>query len=82
MNLISVAAAYGVVTAVFQLGWGASLIGLDESIPIVSFVLNGDPVVKEFAVSLAAVIALIAADPAPAMKRSRPCHVSAPSSES
>jgi len=38
MNLISVAAAYGVVTAVFQLGWGASLIGLDESIPIVSFV--------------------------------------------
>jgi RND superfamily putative drug exporter len=38
MNLISVAAAYGVVTAVFQLGWGASLIGLDHSIPIVSFV--------------------------------------------
>jgi putative drug exporter of the RND superfamily len=26
------------VTAVFQLGWGASLIGLDHSIPIVSFV--------------------------------------------
>jgi RND superfamily putative drug exporter len=38
MNLISVAAAYGVVTAVFQLGWGSSLIGLDEPIPIVSFV--------------------------------------------
>jgi putative drug exporter of the RND superfamily len=38
MNLISVAAAYGVVTAVFQLGWGSSLIGLDHSIPIVSFV--------------------------------------------
>ncbi len=38
MNLISVAAAYGVVTAVFQLGWGSSLIGLDSSIPIVSFV--------------------------------------------
>jgi putative drug exporter of the RND superfamily len=38
MNLLSVAAAYGVVTAVFQLGWGSSLIGLDESIPIVSFV--------------------------------------------
>ena len=38
MNLLSVAAAYGVVTAVFQLGWGASLIGLDQSIPIVSFV--------------------------------------------
>ncbi len=38
MNLLSVAAAYGVVTAVFQWGWAASLIGLDHSIPIVSFV--------------------------------------------
>jgi putative drug exporter of the RND superfamily len=38
MNLLSVAAAYGVVTAVFQKGWGAGLIGLDHSIPIVSFV--------------------------------------------
>jgi putative drug exporter of the RND superfamily len=38
MNLISVAAAYGVVTAVFQLGWGVSLVGLDHSVPIVSFV--------------------------------------------
>jgi RND superfamily putative drug exporter len=38
MNLLSVAAAYGVVTAVFQLGWGSSLVGLDHSIPIVSFV--------------------------------------------
>jgi RND superfamily putative drug exporter len=38
MNLLSVAAAYGVVTAVFQLGWGSSLIGLDHSIPIISFV--------------------------------------------
>jgi RND superfamily putative drug exporter len=38
MNLISVAAAYGIVTAVFQFGWGAELIGLDHAIPIVSFV--------------------------------------------
>jgi RND superfamily putative drug exporter len=38
MNLLSVAASYGVLTAVFQWGWGASLIGLDHSIPIVSFV--------------------------------------------
>jgi len=38
MNLLSVAASYGVVTAVFQWGWGISLIGLDHSIPIVSFV--------------------------------------------
>jgi putative drug exporter of the RND superfamily len=37
-NLLSVAAAYGVLTAVFQKGWGATLIGLDGSIPIVSFV--------------------------------------------
>ncbi|HEU4656180.1 MAG TPA: MMPL family transporter [Capillimicrobium sp.] len=38
MNLLSIGAAYGVVTAVFQEGWGASLIGLEETIPIVSFV--------------------------------------------
>jgi RND superfamily putative drug exporter len=37
-NLLSVAAAYGVVTFVFQEGHGASLIGLDGAIPIVSFV--------------------------------------------
>jgi RND superfamily putative drug exporter len=38
MNLLSVAAAYGVLTFVFQEGHGASLIGLDGGIPIVSFV--------------------------------------------
>jgi RND superfamily putative drug exporter len=38
MNLISVAAAYGVLTLVFQEGVGASLIGLDEAIPVVSYV--------------------------------------------
>jgi RND superfamily putative drug exporter len=38
MNLLSVAASYGVLTAVFEKGWGSSLIGLDHSIPIVSFV--------------------------------------------
>jgi RND superfamily putative drug exporter len=38
MNLLSVAASYGVLTAVFQLGWFHSLIGLDHAIPIVSFV--------------------------------------------
>ena len=38
MNLLSVAAAYGVVTFVFQEGHGAKLIGLDGGIPIVSFV--------------------------------------------
>ena len=38
MNLLSIGAAYGVVVAVFQWGWGASLIGLDGTVPIVSFV--------------------------------------------
>ena len=36
-NLLSVAAAYGVVVAVFQKGIGASLIGSDSGIPIISF---------------------------------------------
>jgi putative drug exporter of the RND superfamily len=36
-NLLSVAAAYGVVVAVFQDGVGASLIGADSGIPIISF---------------------------------------------
>jgi RND superfamily putative drug exporter len=38
VNLLSVGAAYGIVTAVFQDGHGASGIGLDGAIPIVSFV--------------------------------------------
>jgi len=37
MNLVSVAAAYGIITFVFQEGHGASLIGLDGSVPVVSF---------------------------------------------
>ena len=38
MNLISVGAAYGVLTLVFQEGFAINLIGLDGSIPVVSFV--------------------------------------------
>jgi RND superfamily putative drug exporter len=38
MNLLSVAAAYGVLVAVFEKGWGLGLIGLDHTTPIVSFV--------------------------------------------
>ena len=34
LNLISIAAAYGVLVAVFQWGWGAGLIGLEETVPI------------------------------------------------
>lgn len=37
MNLLSIGAAYGLVTAVFQEGWGASLIGLEGPVPVVSF---------------------------------------------
>ena len=38
MNLVSIGAAFGVVSAVFEKGWGASLVGLDGEVPIVSFV--------------------------------------------
>jgi len=34
MNLLSIGAAYGVVVAVFQWGWGANLIGVDRTTPI------------------------------------------------
>jgi len=36
-NLLSIGAAYGVVVAVFQWGWGASLIGAESDVPIISF---------------------------------------------
>src|SRR5690606_36155067 len=38
MNLLGIGAAYGAVVAVFQWGWGGGLIGVDEPVPIVSFV--------------------------------------------
>ena len=37
-NLLSIGAAYGVVTAVFQEGIGASLVGADSGVPVVSFI--------------------------------------------
>lgn len=37
-NLLSIAAAYGVVVAVFQWGWAASLLGVGGEVPIVAFV--------------------------------------------
>jgi putative drug exporter of the RND superfamily len=37
-NLLSIGAAYGVIVAVFQWGWGASLLGVDSDTPIISFV--------------------------------------------
>jgi putative drug exporter of the RND superfamily len=37
MNLLSVGAAYGVLVAVFQKGWGVHALGLPHAIPIVSY---------------------------------------------
>jgi len=34
LNLLSVAAAYGVLVAVFQWGWGSGLVGLDHTGPV------------------------------------------------
>ena len=38
LNLLSVGAAYGVVVAVFQFGWGSQLFGIDQDLPIPAFV--------------------------------------------
>jgi RND superfamily putative drug exporter len=38
MNLLSIGAAYGVLVAVFNWGWGRGVIGLDETVTIASFV--------------------------------------------
>jgi uncharacterized membrane protein YdfJ with MMPL/SSD domain len=38
MNLLAIAAAYGVVVAVFQWGWGKGLIGLEHTVPVNPFV--------------------------------------------
>jgi RND superfamily putative drug exporter len=37
MNLLSIGAAFGLVVAVFQWGWGAGLVGVEGTGPIVSF---------------------------------------------
>ncbi len=37
MNLLSIGAAFGIVVAVFQNGWGASIIGVDQTGPIIAF---------------------------------------------
>ena len=38
LNLLSIGASYGVLVMVFQWGWGKELIGLEATVPIVSFV--------------------------------------------
>ncbi|WP_199714778.1 MMPL family transporter [Micromonospora radicis] len=38
VNLLSVAAAYGVLTMVFQWGWGGQLLGVDHPVPVSTWV--------------------------------------------
>lgn len=38
LNLLSIGAAYGIMVTVFQWGWGGALIGLEATVPIVSFI--------------------------------------------
>jgi putative drug exporter of the RND superfamily len=38
LNLLSIGAAYGVIVAIFQWGWGASLIGIPTTLPIPAYV--------------------------------------------
>ncbi len=38
LNLLSIGAAYGVIVAVFQWGWGGALLGVGEKVPIESYV--------------------------------------------
>jgi len=38
LNLLSIGAAYGVIVAVFQWGWGRSAFGVSENVPIESYV--------------------------------------------
>jgi RND superfamily putative drug exporter len=38
INLLSIGASYGVLVAVFQWGWGSSLLGVPQPVPIVAYV--------------------------------------------
>jgi RND superfamily putative drug exporter len=38
LNLFSIAAAYGVLVAAFQWGWGRALLGMNENVPIEAYV--------------------------------------------
>jgi RND superfamily putative drug exporter len=38
LNLLSIGASFGVMVMVFQWGWGADLIGLETTVPIVPFI--------------------------------------------
>jgi RND superfamily putative drug exporter len=41
MNLLGIAASYGVIVAVFQWGWAIDIIGLEQTVPIISFLPMG-----------------------------------------
>jgi len=38
LNLFSIAAAYGAVIAIFQFGWGRSLLGISQNVPVEAYV--------------------------------------------
>jgi RND superfamily putative drug exporter len=38
LNLLSIGAAYGLLVMVFQWGWGKDLIGLEATVPVISFI--------------------------------------------
>ncbi len=38
LNLLSIGAAYGVIVAIFQWGWGKGLVGLENPVPITSVI--------------------------------------------
>jgi RND superfamily putative drug exporter len=38
LNLFSIGAAYGIVVAVFQFGWGRGLLGVSENVPVEAYV--------------------------------------------
>ena len=38
LNLLSIGSAYGVLVVVFQWGWGMDLIGLEATVPVISFI--------------------------------------------
>jgi RND superfamily putative drug exporter len=38
LNILSIGAAYGVIVAIFQFGWGKSVIGLPSTLPIPAYV--------------------------------------------
>jgi putative drug exporter of the RND superfamily len=38
LNLLSIGAAYGVIVAIFQFGWGRSIVGIPSTLPIPAYV--------------------------------------------